>query len=121
MATTGGGRGYAFRVVAGFFSQGDVRLLGAAGLLVVIGLLVYDGVRENRLGIGSYFVHSGGVMLLTVGGLSAYGYAGTPIALPDPWTLGGWIGVVLSVGGFALWLTGLTYNSTQTGTDFSKV
>ncbi|MFC6964697.1 hypothetical protein ACFQJ8_24435 [Halocatena marina] len=43
-----------------FFYGGALRLLGWGGLLVCIGLLVFDGVREDRLGIGVHFLQSGG-------------------------------------------------------------
>lgn len=94
-----------------FFHGGALRLLGWGGLLVCIGLLVSDGVREDRLGIGMYFLQSGGVMLLTVAGITAYGMYQKPIPITGIPSLWGWSGIVLSVGGFALWIVGLTYNS----------
>lgn len=85
-----------------FFHEGDLRLLGWGGLLVCIGLLVSDGVREGRLGIRVYFMQSGMLMVLTVVGISTYGHFQTPLPITGVCSLWGWSGIVLSVGGFAL-------------------
>ncbi len=98
-----------------FFHEGNLRLLGWGGLLVCIGLLISDGVQEERLGIRVHFLQSGMLMVLTVVGASTYGHFQTPLPITGVCSLWGWSGIVLSVGGFALWLVGLTYNNSPEG------
>lgn len=95
-----------------FFQEGNISLLGGGGLLVCIGLVTYDGVRQDRLGIGVLFMQSGAVMVLVL--LAAFSYTffqGGVLPWWGIWVLWKWSTFVLPIGGFALWLISLTYNS----------
>ncbi|EMA37765.1 hypothetical protein [Halococcus hamelinensis] len=87
----------------GLFFVGDrADLLGGAGLLVCVALVVHETVQRGELDFSMYFMQTGAVMVSVMVGVGVFILFNGAVPWFGVWVLWKWSTFVLSIGGFGL-------------------